>query len=204
MSWWIGICFILIILLLLFSRVHIIFNYSYNQDNRRGSDLIHVNIYFYHIRIYKRDIDPVKLANYPSIRNEWKDKTLFKRIQHIPNRMMTTLNQLSRQYKVIEPILQKMKVEKFIWETECGTGSALTSGTACGALWAAKGLTVRLLSEKVGVIQGVHFHVTPHFQREILATQMHCIVSFTIVKAIPALLRSRNGKMDLEREDYDG
>lgn len=200
----VGLCFILVLIILLSSRLKIILHYTYDQDE--GSNLIRVTICLYHIQIYEKAINPLEFYPQSSIWRGWENKTLLQKMQYMPKGLKATLNQFSSHYKKVIPVLRKLQIKKLFWETECGTGDALTSGSMCGILWAAKGGVLRLLRQKTGTLKQVHLQVTPHFQREVLTSKMHCIASFTIGKAILAFIHFRSGKNigSTERKDDDG
>lgn len=191
MLWVVGLC-LFILVVLLFSRMNVIIYYSYNQDER--SDLIHVIIRVYRIQVYQKDFNLLEFFKPVYKQSGYKRDTLLQRIKFLSQSIKATFNYCSAQYKVMTPFLRKINISSFTWKTDCGTGDAVTSGSMCGAIWTAKGLLMRYLRVNSGDLRRIHLQVNPHFQQEVMTTEMRCIVSITIGKAILALWHVRNSQ----------
>src|SRR5699024_7787362 len=96
MVWWMGLCFLLVVLFLLFSRVKAVLQYTYSPVD---GNVIHIAIYFYHIRIYHTDINPKYLPQYPHIRQSWKNQTFSEQVKSLPSTVETMFHQLSDKYR---------------------------------------------------------------------------------------------------------
>src|SRR5699024_2569513 len=190
MIWFLVICFILT-LVIVFSKLNIDVQYTYDQSKSSGP--IYVNVYFYHIAIYQKQINPQKIVRFSALQNDW-DKSFLKCIQLIPSEMTSIFDQQSHEYKRVLPILRQIKISSFIWETKCGTGTPLTSGMACGVLWSVKWMFIRFLEGKTESVKGIHLDIQPQFEKETLVTNLHCIVSLTVGKAMIAIFSCRRVK----------
>lgn len=203
MVWVIGLCLILFLsIFLLFSKLQIQIDYSYNQDKR--NDLLYVAFRVYHIQIYRKTLNVSDLIKMSYHRDDTNQNNFFlKRIHFMIQRIKVRFNHWAKQYKKMDHVFRKIRIRRFKWETDCGTGHAMTSGTTCGAIWAAKGAFLSFLRENIKDISQVHLKVNPHFQQKIMAMEMHCIVLVPIGKAILAFLHVRNSKKPTWQKGVD-
>ncbi|WP_053367391.1 DUF2953 domain-containing protein [Bacillus sp. FJAT-27245] len=97
-----------------------------------------------------------------------------------------TLEKLLGTYKELKGFLKSVTVRRFEWSTAAGAGDAALTGIAAGAIWAAKGMAIGLLSEIVTLKADPAIHVTPYFQYRVAATMLSCMFTFRAGKAISA------------------
>ncbi|WP_409270920.1 DUF2953 domain-containing protein [Neobacillus sp. SCS-31] len=105
-------------------------------------------------------------------------------------------------YKGLKGFLKAVTVRQFEWSTAAGAGDAALTGIVSGAIWAAKGIIIGLLSETVNLKASPAISVTPYFQYRISATMLTCMFTFRAGKAISAgikiykyVKKARRGKI---------
>src|SRR5699024_5685521 len=130
--------------LFFFSKLQILIDYSYNQDKR--NDLLYVAFRVYHIQIYRKTLNVSDLIKTSYHRDDTNQNNFFlKRIHFTIQSIKVRFNHCAKQYKAMDHVFRKIRIRRFKWETDCGTGHAMTSGTTCGAIWAAKGAFLSFL-----------------------------------------------------------
>lgn len=85
--------------------------------------------------------------------------------------------------KLAKTILHYTIVEKIDWNTDIGLQDAMYTGISTGILWAIKGILVSLINLN-SRLEKLHLQVTPDFNKEILRTNLSCIIKIRIVHII--------------------
>jgi hypothetical protein len=77
-------------------------------------------------------------------------------------------------------------IEEFEWYTTIGTGDAGSTGIFSGLLWTIKGSLVGLVGQLMNLNQPPKIEVHPSFQMPIVRTNLQCMFSFRMGKAMLA------------------
>ncbi|HWP95798.1 MAG TPA: DUF2953 domain-containing protein [Syntrophomonadaceae bacterium] len=93
------------------------------------------------------------------------------------------LSKLLTQSTIFKLILRFLILKKIEWKTLVGSGDAMKTALASGALWAGKGLLISELSFQ-GHIRDLNILVQPDFYQEIFESRLHCIFKMRIVHII--------------------
>ncbi|WP_200759869.1 DUF2953 domain-containing protein [Effusibacillus dendaii] len=86
------------------------------------------------------------------------------------------LRQLTKVFRVVE----------MNWKTDLGTGDAALTGMATGVVWGLKGTLLGIISGLFSFRSQPHLSVYPHFNKELLRTEVDCIIRFWLGQAIVA------------------
>lgn len=173
MVWVIGICVLVIVLL--FSKIYITVNYSFVNNQQRGTILIS----FLKIPIYKKLIQPhddkqsilqyLKTEN--SISNLLQEGKFF-------------LKALKEATPAIYSFIQKLTILQFNWHTKVGAGEASSTGILSGGVWSIKGVIIAFLRETSHIACSLHVNVVPYFQNKIVESQLEMKFSIRLGQAI--------------------
>lgn len=107
--------------------------------------------------------------------------------------------QLTRDLKGwVKGTLSRVRLVEWKWTTTIGTGDAMWTAMATGAVWSIKGSIIGLLSQMVQVQHEPEMKVTPQFQRAAFATEWSCIAQirfgYAILAGLQLLVRMKKRK----------
>ncbi|WP_181884559.1 DUF2953 domain-containing protein [Neobacillus piezotolerans] len=97
-----------------------------------------------------------------------------------------TVEKLLQAHQDVKGFLKTVAIRRFEWYTAAGAGDAALTGIIAGAIWAAKGMIIGLLSETMKLKTSPAIVVTPYFQYTVSATMLSCMFTFRAGKAISA------------------
>ncbi|MGJ7912835.1 DUF2953 domain-containing protein [Neobacillus sp. LXY-1] len=189
--------FVLLVLVMVLTKLTVLIHYQHYNDNDNLT--IEFRIWFGLIK-YKKNIPLIKIDDdSPSIVVK-SDSNLNKddeKVQQISNKEVTgywqrtheLLDRIFNLNLIIKKLLKKVMIKQLEWETFIGVGDAAHTGIAVGALWAAKGGIVGLLSKFLNLTVMPQLSITPHFQAAVIQTQLKCMFQFRIGHAILAGLK---------------
>ncbi|MFC4556705.1 DUF2953 domain-containing protein [Virgibacillus kekensis] len=162
--------------LLLFSKVKVSGEMFIGQKKQ----VLSIAVYIYGVRLIRRQVD---LSG-----GQQKDKT-FREVLDQFHKMSENFGQKVRTYGNIASILLKpLTFRKLAWTTRVGTGDASSAGMTAGGIWAAKGTITGLLSVKCTLKCNPLLEVIPLFNQRFIQSELDCIVTVRIGKAIYAFL----------------
>ncbi|MFD1362266.1 DUF2953 domain-containing protein [Lentibacillus salinarum] len=172
------ICFLIVCIILLYSKIIVTGSVTINKQKQT----MEVTVYFCHIRLMERSIN---------LMNEEPDQT------HSFHDTLTMIHNISRHFvqkingfhEVSTLILERLHVHELTWHTEIGTGKAHTTGMAAGGIWGAKGAAVGILSAKCHLKCQPSIVVTPFFNQKRIDSAVDCMISIRAGQAIYALLK---------------
>ncbi|MCT4618697.1 MAG: DUF2953 domain-containing protein [Marinisporobacter sp.] len=77
--------------------------------------------------------------------------------------------------KEIQYICSRLKISTFLWKTDLGLKDAALTGMLSGVLWIFQEQIIILLRNNAKCNQ-MNSKVTPHFNKEVFKTTLHCII----------------------------
>ncbi|WP_087971924.1 DUF2953 domain-containing protein [Oceanobacillus rekensis] len=173
------ICLIAVLLLLVFfSKIVISIQYTYELNKQ----FVTFSIIVLRIRIFKKKYDLTDVKEHKNIEDHLNFESFPEKIKTIHQ----TWKNLNR---VINKILQKVRVHHFSWVTTGGTGDAFTTGMASGGIWSVKGILTGFLFEKIQLKCRPYIHVEPNFQQRFLQSDLECMISIRFGQAIHGLIK---------------
>ncbi|MBE3569248.1 MAG: DUF2953 domain-containing protein [Bacillales bacterium] len=105
--------------------------------------------------------------------------------------------------KILKHFCRHISVDSLVWESVVGEKNAALTGILTGALWAAKGEFIGLLSKWIRLKTMPKINVVPSFQTPYTKIRLECMLHFRIGYAIIAglkIVRFWKGKQLQERE----
>ncbi|MFC0522318.1 DUF2953 domain-containing protein [Pontibacillus salicampi] len=207
--WMIGIILFLILNLciIILSKLRLSLLYLHKDDK----DFVRLELRFLHFVKIKKEIPLVAFDKEDmSIKTEEKTEVgnqnkgeesknyTPKEILHRIKEFQSALQRVVGMHRIIRRFLRKVSIHSFQWETQVGLPSASTTGMVCGAIWAAKGSVVGVLSHFMQLKTRPDMKVTPFFQQTHSYTRLECMISFRFGQAIFAvfqIVRYTRGKV---------
>jgi Protein of unknown function (DUF2953) len=191
----IGLLLFLIIFLLLM-QLKIRIQYRYQKDNHQATiHLFYMKMRLIHrtIKINEYTIDESQLIE---LVQEFKKEDQDDNLLGILKKMTNQINEIS---KIFMFMLKSISFHEFKWITHFGTGDASSTGALAGGIWALKGTMIGFLIEQTELKVQPKVSVTPHFQQRGLYSEVDCIVTIRLGKAIRTAIRvMRNLKVKEE------
>lgn len=178
-------------------KITIKIRYYHAKDN--DDLLIEIKALYGMIR-YKKKIPLIKIDdNSPSVvikeetvpteASEVKEKTK----QFTPKEILNTLwnikhflEHVVNLHRIIRFFLSKVKVKDIEWNTIVGLGDAAHTGTITGAIWAAKGAIMGIVSSYMKMVNMPKMNIYPQFQQLTTETLFKCMIQFRVGHAILA------------------
>ena len=173
---WIILGIILLLAFILLSRIYITFQFTYKQKKQ----VVNLSVSLYHIRLFKKEMN---IAN--------EQESMFENVnmEKFSLQLQETIHMIQSLPTIFDLLISRLRICQLNWTTEAGTGEAAKTGMASGALWAVKGILIGFITEKGNVYQKPNIQVIPNYQRRIIQSQMDCIVSIRVGKAMYAFLK---------------
>lgn len=164
--------FLLVLIIALVKlSIHITFHHSKEQS------IIYIQALIYKWKIYKKELkleqNEDKQINYLNFREE-----ILRFIRSIPI-----------VYRNVTHFLSMIELSFFEWKTKGGTGDAVTTGISTGAAWAVKGIIIGFLREHMKKVDDLIVDVTPDYQKSFIQTDIRCMISIRLGKAIYGILQ---------------
>ncbi|WP_156291479.1 DUF2953 domain-containing protein [Oceanobacillus salinisoli] len=167
----------ILLALFLLLKVYITIHYSF-EDNKQQ---IQVSIALSRFRIINKSIPLNKVEDYPFINNV--DDMLDS------SEVDSYIATFRKIMEALHSILKNTKLHQLNWSTMIGTGEASSTGVVSGAIWAIKGSIIGYFAEKFILMCNPDIQVNPKFQQEYFQTNLDCMVSIRIGKAIQAFIK---------------
>jgi hypothetical protein len=185
--------------------LHINMIFCHEKDNDYIQ--IQLKIWFglirYHIKIPFLKVDKNPKMNQWNIKYEAKvskknkEKTTAHTRKHLtPEELIEKihkgkelLKKVEDLQKIVKHFCQRISVDSLVWESAIGVKNAALTGILTGALWAAKGEFIGLLSKIVRLRAMPKLNVVPSFQATFTKTRLECMLHFRIGYAIIAGLK---------------
>lgn len=159
-------------LMLLKIKIDLFLIYQYQDFS------ITIQVIFFKIRIYNKQLS----FNSQNKKMYLKNELFMEYLKS--NRSMRKL--VSKCFS----FLKHVKIHLFTWESKIGVGKPDQTGFIVGYVWILKGFFHHFIAEKVKN-KASYIAITPYFTQGKLHTQLHCIGSMQMGKAIYAFLKLR-------------
>lgn len=161
-----------------------------------------VDIYYIRLRIIHRKIvlNDQSQEEKTSILDiiEEIDVKDFKDLKQV---IQTIVPSFKETKKIIKMMMKSIVIHQLSWRTDFGTGNATSTGIMSGGVWMMKGTLVSFIHELSNLSCQPKISVTPHFQQRGLYSEIDCIVSIRLGKAIHTGLRILRN-INLNKEVY--
>ncbi|AIF45370.1 DUF2953 domain-containing protein [Virgibacillus sp. SK37] len=159
----------IILLSLLIAKINLKLQLVYSKNEQ----YLYMELFLFKLKLYRRktlfhsysENKSIELDNYPVTLNEWKQL-------------------LQSSSKLLTFLLSNIQFKKLTWRTAGGAGDACITGTVTGLIWSLKGIIIGQLVEKSNLKCEPFINVEPHFQQTFFQTELTCMVSIRIGKAI--------------------
>lgn len=187
-----------LVIIILFTRVKIFLDYFHGNDN----DHFKITIKAWGgILKYKVEVPVIKIDdNSPTIVAEEKVKTGPDENMKQQNTTQVDKNDIHNSihdfkqllthiaglHKIIRNFLKKVTLRNIEWHTMVGVSDAAATGVITGALWAAKGGVVGVLSHYMKLKEMPVMTITPSFQQTVSITSFKCMIQIRVGHAILA------------------
>ncbi|MBC5638643.1 DUF2953 domain-containing protein [Ornithinibacillus sp. BX22] len=188
------ICIIVILLLILNVRIRVYYRYQ------KTNHFITVDIYYIRLRIIHRKLilNDESQKEKTSILDMLEEMDLedYKDMKQV---VQTVIPSFKEVKKIIKMMMKSIVIHQLSWRTDFGTGDAASTGIMSGGVWMMKGTVVSFFHELSNLSCQPKLSVTPHFQQRGLYSEIDCIVSIRLGKAIHTGLRLlRNSNFNKE------
>ncbi|MHC0037358.1 DUF2953 domain-containing protein [Pseudoneobacillus sp. C159] len=185
---------LVLIIILFWSKLSILLDYYHGNDNDHLK--ITFKIWFGLIK-YKKEIPVIKIDdNSPTIVLKEKSKQGMKDTQigkkDIVESIDSTkwlLRHVVNLHTIVRTFFKKVSVKRVEWHTNIGVGDAADTAVLTGAIWAAKGSLIGLISHYFRLLEMPKMTVTPYFNHKISQLSFKCMFQFRIGQAMIAGLK---------------
>jgi hypothetical protein len=89
-------------------------------------------------------------------------------------------------HTMLKDFLRRVKIKKWTWTSQLGTEDAAATGVLTGFAWSLKGMVVGLATRYMKLKTEPELQIHPVFQGNIMTTQLECIISFRVFRAMIA------------------
>ncbi|MFB4473377.1 DUF2953 domain-containing protein [Oceanobacillus caeni] len=165
----------LIVFLIWFLRIYITIHYSYEGKEQ----LFHISLSLAKIKLINKDFPLEDLDKLPITKDSMLEDPKIDSI----------LKTIRKGLEVVQSILHNTTLHQLNWTTNIGTGEASTTGVMSGVLWSIKGTIMGYFAEKLILMCNPDIQVLPKFQQEFFETNLNCMVSIRIGKAIQGIIK---------------
>jgi hypothetical protein len=117
-------------------------------------------------------------------------------------KMLHSFQDLLERVEDLQPVLKQMmkrlQCVRLEWHTSLGLGGAAETGALTGIAWGVKSVLIGVFSHAVTLRTVPRISVQPHWNRQIIRTQIRCILHFwlghAMIAGIRILFRLRKGR----------
>ncbi|MEK3645981.1 DUF2953 domain-containing protein [Aeribacillus sp. FSL M8-0235] len=201
MPFWLAIVFFLFlifVLLVAMTKLTIVLSYKHDKydDRLRVTFLLFFGLIRYTIKIpfikldqegpnivYKQEKETKHSTQKSS--EKVTPEELFEKLQNFKE----ILENVIHFSFIIRKFLKKVRIVKWEWRTEIGTGEAASTGMSAGTLWGMKSSIIYFASLYFTLIGYPVVSIFPNFNRMVLKTTFVCMMQFRLGNAIIAGLR---------------
>lgn len=168
---------LLIILIIWFLRIYITIHYSYEGKEQ----LLHFSLSLAKITLINKNLPLNNIDESPIVKDM---ETIFDH-----SKIDSILKTIRNGLEAVQSILHNTRLHQLNWLTNIGTGEASSTGVVSGVLWSIKGTVIGYLVEKFILMCDPNIQVQPKFQQEFFETNLNCMVSIRIGKAIQGIIK---------------
>ncbi|WP_010099194.1 DUF2953 domain-containing protein [Ornithinibacillus scapharcae] len=177
---------VIILFILLWFRLKIKIHYCFQKNNHH----LLISVYYTKLRLLHRKIDlNGDDTEEFSFILEFLQEVTEDKLTGFKDMVKNILGQLKLAKNMVTIMLKKITFQELNWNTHIGTGDASTTGLVTGGVWMIKGGLLGFVSELSNVDCKPNLAITPHFQQKGLFSQVDCIVTIRLGKAIFTTMR---------------
>lgn len=189
--WYVFFFFLILILLIIFSKVKI--NLLVNKQAKNDFIEVKILLFFGLIKYQKRipliifeSLDEgIKYQSETNISGMGDTKTKIDRITEEKYKKWSfefekILKHIKDLYAIIKKFLRHVQLEIKQWETQIGTGDAMSTAIIVGVAWELKGIFLGLSSKYMLLNENPNLIVKPDFNNQVLNSRFECIFSFRV------------------------
>lgn len=109
-----------------------------------------------------------------------KKKVSAPGMGRLVNLFLNAIGKLKKYYPVILFMLKRVKLNRFHWRTEIGTGEPSQTGILVGTAWGLKGFTLSLIYRLFAPGVRPVIHIAPSYEKACFNTFLDCIFEVRI------------------------
>ncbi|MFS0673088.1 DUF2953 domain-containing protein [Ornithinibacillus sp. 179-J 7C1 HS] len=196
----IGSLLLILFFILITLKLKIRFYYRYQEEKH----FIAVEVFYIRMRILHREMNLSEQSQngYSNLTEVLQDMDK-EDLKDFKERAFNILPQLKNAKKMLTIMMNSIIFHRLNWKTHFGLGDAASTGIAAGGIWMFKGTLLGFFYERSNLLCKPEISVTPHFQQKGLYSEIDCIVSISLGKAIHTSLRIvQNIKFYKKKEVY--
>lgn len=187
----------LLILIISFTKVYIQIDFVY----KTGESELSINVRFWkfirirkeipieidaeHLRLITEEKTNLNKKKVKETEKDYKPADFMERIK----KFQRMLEQIYHANLVIKKFLSKIRVKSFKWHTKIGVKDASITCVLAGVLWSIKGSAVGIIAHWMKLMDQPDIQIQPEFQKEVLQTDIHCMISFRMGQAMYAMIQ---------------
>jgi hypothetical protein len=197
MTWIIAsLTLVLLIVIILILKLKIRIYYCYQKNNHH----LQINVYLVKLRVFQRKVNlsqhaPKDYSKLVDLFQDMKEEE-FVGVKQLLNNAIEQMKEAKRMLLIM---MSSIVFHHFTWKTHFGTGDASSTGVATGGVWMIKGTLLGAVYELSNFKCEPKLMVTPHFQQKGFYSEVDCMVSIRLGKAIHTAVRLiRNSNVNRE------
>ncbi len=197
MTWVIAsLTLLILIVIVLILKLKIRIYYCYQKNNHH----LLIDVYLAKLRMFQRKVNlsehtPKDYSKLVDVLQDMKDEEFVG----LKNLLNNAIEQIKEAQKMLRIMMSSIVFHHFSWKTHFGTGDASSTGIVIGGVWMMKGTLLGAVYDLSNFKCEPTLMVTPHFQQKGLYSEVDCMVSIRLGKAIQTAVRLiRNSNVNRE------
>ena len=174
---------LLLILLILLSKLSLKVTFLYSEMEKQCLFQVKIWMIRYTFDVLER-IETQQKKTEQKIEKAEKDGGIENKIMAQLDSIGELIKKLQEIHTIIKDFLKKVKINKWRWHSQIGTGDAASTGIVTGYAWGTKGMAAGILGQYTHVIDIPEFEITPVFQGKGFASRCELTASFRIYRAV--------------------
>ncbi|PEY42404.1 Yvgn And cofactor Nadph [Bacillus cereus] len=174
---------LLLILLILLSKISLKVTFLYSEIEKQCLFQVKIWMIRYTFDVLER-MEKQQKKTEQKIEKAENDGGIENKIMAQLDSIGELIKKLQEIHTIIKGFLKKVKINKWRWHSQIGTGDAASTGIVTGYAWGIKGMTAGALGQYTHVIDVPEFEITPVFQGKGFASRCELTASFRIYRAV--------------------
>ncbi|WP_410984147.1 DUF2953 domain-containing protein [Bacillus cereus] len=176
---------LLLVLLILLSKLSLKVTFLYSEMEKQCLFQVKIWMIRYTFDILER-IEKQQKKIGQKIEKAEEDGGIENKIMAQLDSIGELIKKLQEIHTIIKDFLKKVKINRWKWHSQIGTGDAASTGIVTGYAWGTKGMVAGVLGQYTHVIDIPEFEITPVFQGKGFASKGELTASFRIYRATVA------------------
>lgn len=130
-----------------------------------------------------------KVPRFPGKKKRRRKRFTLATLQRWARESQLLRKRIVHLYDVLRRFFSHVVCERLTWVSNIGTGDAAGTGVMTGVVWSVKTTMIGMLGSYIRWDGSPDLDVRPFFEKEILDTNLNCIIRFRVGHAILAVLR---------------